>query len=414
VPPDPAPAGPANLLGPRVRAALAAGGAAAVRELARAHRGPIIEPAAAPDAFHVTFVLADRMGTVRRVGLFCPAIPDGFAHLYPLGSATFARTFVLARGVRVRYHFCPDPPERIDDAGLRELARSPFARRIDYLNPLVDQVHIRGLRTRILHSLLVLPGALPAPPDPGPPATRGRCDQVAIDSGALRRQVRVVVHRPSGTPATDRPHPTVVLLEANDEWRGPEIFDRIAASGRVRPFLGILVRRAEHFSTNLRDLGDVEALGRFVADELLAPLAARGEVGGDHTVAGFSAAAAAAVALSTRAPDLFPRLLAISPALHLTSRMDVLRTADGSEVAPFYLGLATAPRRVYLAAGRYEDTAAARIHTLTAGLAGRLRRRGAEVRFDAGPTDHDSVSAGAYLHAGLIWLLGPSVPATTP
>ena len=401
------------MLGPRVRAVLAAGGPEAVRDLARAHRGPIIEPAASPDAFHVTFVLADRNRTLRGAGLFCPAIPDGFARLHPLGSATFARTFMLSRGVRVRYHFCPDPPERLDEVELLALARSPVARRIDYLNPLLDQVHLRGLRTRILHSLLVLPGAPPDPPDPGPRAARGSLDEMDIDSVALRRRVRVAVNRPSGRSTTNRPHPTVVLFEANDEWRGPAVFDRIAATGSVRPFVGILIRRAEHFSTNLRDLGDAAALGSFVADELLAPLVARGGVDGDRIVAGFSAGAAAAVALSIRAPDLFPRLLAISPALHLGSRMEVLRVANDAEVAGIYQRLTAPPRRVYLAAGRYEDTPTARIHTMTSDLAGRLRRRGAEVRFDAGLTDHDSVSARAYLHAGLAWLLGPPEPATT-
>jgi len=389
------------------------GGPEAVRDLARAQRGPIIEPAASPDAFHVTFVLADRSRTLHDVGLFCPAIPDGFARLHPLGSATFARTFMLRRGVRVRYHFCPDPPARLDEVELLALARSPVARRIDYLNPLLDQVHIRGLRTRILHSLLVLPGAPPDPPDPGPQADHGSLVEMDIDSAVLRRRVRVAVHRPSGRSATNRRHPTVVLFEANDEWRGPAIFDRIAATGRVRPFVGILVRRAEHFSTNLRDLGDAATLGSFVADELLAPLAARGEVDSDHTVAGFSAGAAAAVAVSMRAPDLFPQLLAISPALHLGSRMDVLRAGDEAEVAGIYRWLAAPPCRVYLAAGRYEETPTARIHTMTAALAGRLRRRGAQVRFDSGLTDHDSVSARAYLYAGLAWLLGPPEPATS-
>jgi enterochelin esterase-like enzyme len=388
---------------------LADGGAGAVRGLARQHRGPIIEPTGDPERFDVTFVFADRRRAVTRVGLFCPAVPGGFARLGPLGDGTFAGTFPLPGGARVKYHFCPDPPDRVGGEELFRLAHSPVARRIDYFNPRVDQVRIRSLRLRLLESLLALPGAPAGPPRPLPPDTpRGDVEEFTLDSTALGHPRQVSLYRPPGPAGTDRP--VVLLLESNQEWGGPEIFDSLLATGRIRPFTGVLLSGDAHLTARLRDLNGGPALARFVTAELLPRISSgRAPARDGLTVAGFSAAGLAAAALCADRPDRFSRLLAISPALHLTSRMEVLRPGAGAPpLLARYEQAAAPPRHAYLAAGRYEETPWQPVHSHTAALADLLRRRGATVRLDSGLTDHDTVSARAYLAAGLSWLLGPA------
>lgn len=401
-----------------VRRVLAEGGPAAVGDLARRHRGPIIEPAAAPEAagYQVTFVFTDRRGTVRAAGLFCPALRGGFARLEPLGESTFAATFPLPAGVRVKYHFCPDPPDELSDDDLYALARAPQARRIDYYNPHVDQVHIPSLRLRILDSLLTLPGAPAGPAVPAPKdAPVGTVEELTIGSAALGHEKRVSLYRPPAyRPA--QPYPMVLLLESNREWRGAEIFDALLATGRIRPFLGVLVSGGRHYTSWLRDLSGGPALTRFAVDELLPRLAADG-VTADHgcAVAGFSAGALAAAALCADQPDRFPLLLAVSGVLNLSALMEVTRPATGrAPLLDRYERAADLPRRVYLAAGRYEETPEQPVYSQTSALAGILRRRGVDVRFDGGLTDHEAYSARAYLAGGLSWLLGPPGLTTSP
>jgi enterochelin esterase family protein len=377
--------------------------------MARTSRGPIVETTDDPEAYDVTFVFADRRRSVNEVGLLCPAVPDGFARLVPLGQGTFARTFSLPSGVRVKYHFCLDPPARLDDDALTMLARSPVTRRIDYFNPNLEQVRIRGLRLRILESLLSLPGAPAPPPLPPPPhAQRGEVEELSFDSTALGHRKDVLLYRPPGYTPEAGPYPTVLLLETNEEWRGAEIFDGLIATGRIPPFVGVLIGGGRHFTARLRDLNGGPALTRFVVDELLPALSSRCATRDeDITAAGFSAGALAAAALCADEPSRFSRLIAISGALHLTPRMDVLHVDAGpSHLLERYERTAHLPRYAYLAAGTYEDTPRQQICSQTAALAHVLDRRGCTVRLDVGLTDHDALSARAYLAAGLHWMFG--------
>jgi len=385
-----------------VRAALAAGGPERVLQLARTARGPVVEPTADPEAYDVTFVFADRGRPARAVGLFCAAVPSGFARLSALGAGVFAQTFPLPRGTRVKYHFAPDPPDDLDGDALFRLAHSPTARRIDRLNPHVDQVHIRGLRVRMLDSLLTLPGARTGPPaTAGGPA--GTVETLTLPSAALGRRKDVVVHLPAGYEPDRGRYPLVLLLEGNEEWRDPAFLDGLAATGLVQPFVAVRFDD-RRFTARLRDLNGGPAHTRFVLDELLPELARRHAVSTvDMTVAGYSAGG-----LALDEPDRFGRLAIVSGALHLTAEMDVRRADGGStRLLDRYAAATAVPKQVYLAAGMYEDIWLSDIDRQTRALAECLRERGATVRFDTGPTGHDTRSARAYLADGLAWLLPP-------
>ncbi|KAA2265801.1 hypothetical protein F0L68_04385 [Solihabitans fulvus] len=394
------------VLGPTVRAALAAGGPAAVLGLAREARGPIVEPTGDPDRFEVSFVYADRRGP-GRAGLFCPALPGGYLLLARLGAGLFAGTVTLPRAARVKYHFCPDPPEALDAEALFALAHSPTARRIDYLNPAVDQVRIRGLRLRMLESLLSLPGAPAAPPTaarPGVPA--GRVEQFTIHSAALGRRKDVLVYLPPGYTECRGPWDVVLLLEGNEEWRATAFLDNLMATGRFAPFLAVLFAD-RGFTARLRDLANYAGHTRFVVDELWPLLAGRYAIlDRPATVAGYSAGGLAAAALCLDEPDRFARLAVVSGALHLVPGTDFRRARPDTRLLERYAGAAVTPERVYLAAGQYEDAWEHTILEQTTELAAILRERGGAVRFDTGPTGHDTVSARAYLADALAWLLG--------
>lgn len=391
-----------------VRQAHADGGTAAVLGLARASRGPVVEPApGSPDCdvifYDVTFVLADPRGAPRQVALFCPALPSGFARLTAVGDGVFAGTFRLPRASRVPYHFCLDPPDELEGAALAELARSPAGRRLDRMNPSFVQVHIRGLRLRILHSLLTLPGARPAPAARHVPgAGRGSFEELTVNSRALGRAKKAVLYRPAGTTAA--PHQVVVMLQGNEEWHDIAFLDNLAASMRGAPLLAVLF--SEHsFTAKLRDFGSGTGHTRFIVDELWPELTRRVPVRAEAAVAGFSAGGVAAATLAAEEPGLFPRLALISAALQLNGSMDVRRAGDGSAGLLGRFGNGDrAPQRAYLAAGWYEDAWDAGIHDGTSALAQLLGQRGTTVRFDSGPTGHDTISARAYLADGLGWL----------
>jgi enterochelin esterase family protein len=130
-------------------------------------------------------------------------------------------------------------------------------------------------------------------------------------------------------------------------------------------------------------------------------------------VAGFSAGGLAAAHLALLHPGPFPNLVAISGAFHLTTRTSQLRPVAGAPawLLERYERAERLPGRVYLAAGTFET---AGIHAQSRALAGILRQRGVEVRFDTGPTGHDTVTARAHLAQGLAWLLANLVPTRRP
>lgn len=384
-----------------VRAAFDRNGAEAVLDLARAARGPLVEPTADPDRFRVSFVYADRSG-VSRVGLFCAGLPGGFLQLVPLADGVFAASAEFPRGTRVKYHFCPDPPERPDRATLAALDHSPTRRRIDYLNPVTDQVHIRGLRIRIIESLLTLPGAAEAPPlraAAGVPT--GRSETVVVDSAALGRRKEVRVRLPAGHRSAAGPWEAVLLLEGNEEWRADGFLDNLAAG---RPIVAVVpLERA--FTSRQRELSGNPAYTRFVVDELWPLLQDRYGVAERATVAGYSVGGLAAAALALDEPHRFPRLAVISGALHLRPGVDLRHAPPDTSVLRRYEAAGPAlPARAYLAAGWFEDAWADTIGEQSARLAAILRAGGSTVRLDTSPTGHDTVSARAYLAAGLDWL----------
>jgi enterochelin esterase-like enzyme len=378
----------------------------AVAKLARAARGPIVEPTADAGIFDVTFVFTNPRQAPARAGLFCPALAGGFGALTALGGGVFAGTFPLPAGTRVKYHFCPDPPPGLDAAGLFRLAHSPQARQLDYLNPHVDQVHLRGLRLRIVESLLALPGAsapLPVKLQPGVPA--GTTEAFSIDSRFLRRTKNVVLYRPGTVAMPAGPLPVVLLLPGNDEWQQTGLLDNLIASGQVPPFAAVFL--PEHsFTVRKREYSEASAHPRFVVDELWPRLEAAGLRCKTATVAGYSAGGLAAAWLALAEPGLFSRLAVVSAALHLTPGFDLNVVSDGSCALLGKLAQVTSvPGRCYVAVGRFEDAWEAAIYDNSVALAQLLRDRGTQVRFDTGPTGHDGVSARGYLGTGLSWLL---------
>jgi enterochelin esterase-like enzyme len=365
--------------------------------LAARRRGPIIEPD--DDGYRVTFVFGDRSRRVRDVLLFCPAIPDGWARLDDRGDGAFAGTFHIAAGARVKYHFCPDPPADADQA---VLARSPRLRRIDYFNPTVDRVDIPALRLRMVDSLLSVPDA-PAALPPASAASADRIERLSFAPASFGHGRAISLYRPAG----DGPRPLVILFASTNEWRGPDIFDRVLATGRVSPFVGVLIDGGRRFAGHMRDLGGGPELSDFVTAELLPAVARRAAIRADgHVAAGFSAGAVAAAAVCADRPDLFDRLLAISPALHLGARMDVLRAAAGPpRLVRRYAELVRPPAHAYLAAGDYEEEPSAPILSQTRQLAEVLHASGGSVHLRHGPSDHNTVAAQIHLADGLAHLL---------
>jgi enterochelin esterase family protein len=397
-------------LSPSVARALTAGGTAGVADLARQHRGPVVEPTEDPGTFDATFVFADRAMTVERAGLFCPVLPGGFGLLRPLGDAVFAGTWPVPRGTRVKYHFCPDPPPAIDQRALFDLEHAPALRRVDPFNPAIDVLHVPELRLRVVESVLAVPGGRPAPwcaARPGVAA--GSVETEVVRSEALGAERRVTVYRPPGYRADAGPYPLVVLLEGQLEWwKAPSLFDNLLADGAAPPFVAALVGIGR-FSARLRELAGSAAHVRFVADELLPWLAERCAIAPEgHVVAGFSAAALGAAFVALHEPDRFPRVVALSGAFNLTARSDPLRPpAAGADpwLVTEYERADRLPRRAYVAAGLYEGGGEPGIHAQGELLAAVLRGRGATVRFDSGPTGHDTFTARAHLAEGLAWML---------
>lgn len=390
-----------------VAAALRTGGPEAVRRAARQHRGPIVEPAEVPNWYRVTFVFVDRDRSASRVGLVCAALPDGLLEMEPIGDMTFVATMRLPAGARVTYHFCPRLPPPGPDRDPFAVVYSVTNRRIDVHNPRYDQIRIPSLRTRILDSVLVLPGAGSGPPRHRGELRHGEAMTTEVHSAELGHVKRVVVYRPARLSAEDG-CPVVLLLESADEWGEPAaLFDELRDGGSVGPFVGVSVGGGK-FTARMRDLGRRDgALGRFVLDDVL-PMASRwaGVQVTTGVAAGFSAGALGVLNLVLQAPGTFDRAALISGAFHLGERMDVLKppVADGEvtrscETAP------ALPARVYLAAGQYEDLFGPGPYAASAGLAAVLARRGVTVRFDTGPTGHDTISARAHLASGLPWLL---------
>ena len=299
-------------------------------ELAKRERGPVAVVTADPDVFDVTFVYPpDPRSPCREVALVCAAAPGGVAPLERLADGVFVTTVSLPRGARVRYHFVTDPP---CGASAEDLARATTARRLDRLNPRFDGVRIPALRTRLLSSLLTLPGAAPAPPRKHDGGRHATADVLSVRSDALGADRSVTVWVAPGSDC--EVVPCVVLLDTVDEWGGAAFFDDVSAFASLPPFVGLLVRNGGdgrvRWSARLRDLNGTPALGAFIVSELL-PAAAehlgRSLDGGPVIVAGFSAAgaAAAAAALHERSID---GLVALSPSLHLSAAMRLTDEAD--------------------------------------------------------------------------------------
>ena len=357
------------------------GGPERAVELARRHRGPIVDPAHEDGTHDVTFVFRDPDGRAARAGLLCPALPGGFATLRPLGGGVFAGTVRISPDARVGYRFCPDPPVVTGDADVRALRESPSASRADRLNPLLDVVSIPELRVRTFESILAMPGAPAAAPARRPAnVPAGTVEQLTAPGDRP-----LTVYLPAGREVGPARLPLLLLLDGQHEWwRAPALFDALIAERRVAPFAGALLG-SRRFAARRRDLGGSPEFIRFVLDELLPLLESRhGLAAGGCVIAGFSAGAVGAAHLALREPDRFAGLIAISGA-----------------VAPEIS--AAAPRRAYLAAGRYEPVA-----SLTERLGTALRDRGAEVRSDISACDHNTISARAHLAAGLAWMLPPA------
>jgi enterochelin esterase-like enzyme len=382
-----------------------------VIELARRHRGPIIEPDDDTAMRRVTFVFQDTTGDATRAGLLCPAIPDGFALLRPLGDRVFAGGFRIPVDARVGYRFCPDPPLVTGEQTVRALRESPAASRVDRLNPLMDVISIPELNLRTFESVLAMPAAPPAASSnqrPGPAA--GTVEELSVPSDLLRGERPVTVYRPAGH-ADAGGLPLVLLLDAQHTWwRAPALFDGLLAEGAAPPFLGVTVG-SRRFSARLRDLAGNPAFAGFVVEELLPLLRSRyGLPDGDHVVAGFSAGALGAAYLALREPRRFPRLVAISGGFHLTKRSSLLGPQPPAGGVPWLVddyerATSPLPRRAYLAAGRYEAGGELGVAAQTARLGEILRARGTDVRVEITASDHNTISARAHLAAALSWLL---------
>jgi enterochelin esterase-like enzyme len=384
-------------------------------ELARRYRGPLIEPTDDPATCRVTFVYIDTSRRAERVGLLCPALPHGFALLQALGDHTYAGSFPIPVDARVKYGFCPDPPAAITERVLRELRESPAAARVDTFNPLLDVVSVPELGLRMFESVLAMPAA------PAAAATRrrqgtatGAVDELVVHSDALRGERTVTVYRPPSHETDGKRLPLVLLLDGQqDWWQTPALFHDLLTSGTSDQFLGVAVG-SRRFTSRLRDLAGNPDFVRFVVDELLPLLASRyGLPDDDHVVAGFSAGGLGASYLALREPRRFSRLIVISGGFHLTIRSRMLGPQVGRGDRPWLVdeyerSTAPPPGRAYLAAGQYEASGDLDVPGQTARLAQILRQRGADVRLEISPTDHNTITARIHLARGIAWLLSPA------
>jgi len=394
--------------------ALSGGGVPAVIDLARRHRGPIVEPAGDPETRAVTFVFQDRTGVAERVCLSCPALPEGFDLLCPLGSAAFAGTYRIDAAARVKYRFFPNPPAGAGRSTMRALAWEPSAARVDYFNPRLDVMTVPELGLRVFESVLSMPDARPTPwSERRPDVPNGSVSELTVRSDVLRNDRPVSVYRPPGHDAASGPLPLVVLLDGHHGWwRTSDLFDNLLADGAAAPFLGVTVG-GRGLTQRPRELAGNPLFVRFVAHELLPLLASRYALpAGDHVVAGFSLGAVGAAYLALQEPRRFSRLIAVSGGFHLTARTRLFGRAAPASAPPWLVeeyerSAGPLPRRVYLAAGSYEARREADLLGQSTRLAGALRERGVDVRLDGGPTDHDTISARAYLAEGIAWMLGP-------
>lgn len=387
-----------------IRALVATGDGSSVLDFARSCRGPIVAPTHDPETFEVTFVFTDSRRPPRQVGVFCPAIPGGFMLLSPLRGDVFAGATPMPRGTRVKYHFCPDPPDELGEIVLFRLAHSQQARRMDPLNPEFEDIRLRGLRGRMLESLLTLPGA-PAAPPLGAAVTHGRVESLTVHSRALGKEQAYRIYYPPGYRPDRGPYPLVLISQGNHEWRRLSFLDYLVDSGRI-PACVVVVIEGYRFSGRFQVPLHGPAYIRFVVDELLPRISSHSAIGPPYIAAGFSAGAVVAASLCLDEPELFGDLVAISGGWHLKPGASMLRPVDsGSWMIQRYREASTLPRRAFLSAGAFEDTWQSSIYPQTAALASLLAERGVDIRFRTGPTGHDTVSARTYLAEGLVWLL---------
>jgi enterochelin esterase family protein len=292
-----------------------------------------------------------------------------------------------------------------------EVEHSPSVRRIDYFNPKVDIVTIPELRLRIVDSVLALPGAGSTPwAERRSGISRGTVTRAEINSPALGAKRPVSVYCPPGYSPASGPYPLILLLDGQHAWwRADTLFDNLLADRVALPFVAVLVG-CGGFTSRLRDLAGNPDHVRFIVDDLVPYVESHFVITDtDYVVAGFSAGAVAAAFLGLQEPQQFSRVIALSGAYHLTTRTNPVRPSVGPAwLIDLYADAVTTPRRFYLAAGQFEVSGELSLYAQSTQFAEVLRRRGVDLRFDTGPTGHDTIAARSYLAAGINWMLTPS------
>ncbi|MFH8489689.1 enterochelin esterase [Streptomyces longisporoflavus] len=192
----------------------------------------LLDPLPGTDIWHLTYRLrADHRGSYRMAADISPGEPPASAELR------------LQRLLSLSAHAAPDP-----------------------LNPL----RMQGRWPDRAASVYELPPA-PARPGAEPPAgtPRGRVERHRLPAGVLGAEREVWTYLPPGGPAAELP---VLVMCDGDMWFGrlalQDRLDALIAAGALPP-LAVLAPDAVDRATRRREMGEPDALVRFLADELL-------------------------------------------------------------------------------------------------------------------------------------------------
>lgn len=370
--------------------------AAAWCSRARQARGPVIESDVSPHRSRVTFVFADQRGRATQATLVCPALSDGAALMRAVGDFTFVYEVELPAGTRVTYHFLSDVLHAAPD-GMADFRYQLQRRRLDRFNPRHQRVPVA--RSWLLSSVLELTGAvtLPGRRRAGP-LRHGVASTELVQVAPLGHPVEVVTFRPQRESRD-----VVILLESAGEWADPAVlFDDLHDAHPQWAFLGLHLGGGG-LARRLRTLGQFDGGLSEVVGHLLdrEPTGSAGRV----VVAGFSAAAGAALRLALYDPVRLSRVALLSGAFHLDEQMNILRPPNGPLDLTHLSPPAPMPRRVYLAGGCFEGDGSWGVINQSLAVAQALVSRGVDIRVELGPTGHELATAAAHLASGLGWLL---------
>ena len=360
---------------------------AALLEAARAAGGPLITREDSGE-IAVTFVAqGDHPAMALQAPFGGPLQP-----LLPMerlpASDVWTCTVQAPAAVRTTYAFLPDPPPlELDLARVEEQLAELMAHiariQADPYNPRRATLDI-GEMDPVTTSVLEGPDAPEQPfsrPRPGAPA--GAWEEHLVPTALLAEPRRVWVRTPPGYDA-QQPHALLVVLDGQ-AWQGSAtiatVLDNLVADGAVPPLLTVAVDSLGVLA-RMADLGLSEPFVDFLADELVPWARERWPVDADRSgvvVAGMSMGGLASAFAGLRRPDVFGRVLPLSPSLFYP------RDGEQAWLLARYAEAEELPERTHVGVGSLEQVLA----PLARQLAELLQGRGADASFSEWSGGHD-------------------------